>query len=186
MTTLWLQPISETKLVLQPFLTLQVLASSGWLKAIPQSSLGLAIHGPEFVVGLRLWLGIPLFPVPPLCVCLAPIDCFGDHLLECSHGPMRIRRHDALVDIVHHALSQSHPSVLKEQRASCEDQSRPGDVYHPDFRCGCPAFFNLSVSSTTQPSFISSASTCAGIAAAAGELAKDVRHQDAVHVEETV
>ena len=32
----------------------------------------------------------------------------------------------------------------------------------------CPAFF------------ISSASTCAGVAAAAGELAKDVRHQDAV------
>ena len=33
---------------------------------------------------------------------------------------------------------------------------------------------------TTQPSFISSASTCAGVAAAAGELAKDARHQDAV------
>jgi len=87
--------------------------SSGWLKAIPQSSLGLAIHGPEFVVGLRLWLGVPLFPVSPLCVCLTPIDCFGDHLLERSHGPMRIRRHDALVDIVCHALFQG---VLKEQQ----------------------------------------------------------------------
>jgi len=156
---------------------------SGWLKAIPQSSLGLAINGPEFVVGLRLWLGIPLFPIPPLCVCLAPIDCFGDHLLECSHGPMRIRRHDALVDIVHHALSQSHPGVLKEQRASSENQSRPGDVYHPNFQYGRPAFFDISVRSTTQPSYISSASTCAGVAAAAGELAKDLRHQ--VAVEET-
>ena len=29
-------------------------ASSGWLKAIPQSSLSLAIHGPEFVVDLCL------------------------------------------------------------------------------------------------------------------------------------
>ena len=107
---------------------------SGWLKAIPQSSLGLAMHGPEFVFSLCLWLGIPLFPVPPLCVCLAPIDCFGDRLLECSHSLMRIRCHDALVDIVHHALSQSHPGVLKEQRASCKDQSRPGDVYYPDFQ----------------------------------------------------
>ena len=151
--------------------------SSGWFKAIPQSSLGLAIHG---LVGLRLWLEIPLFPVPPLCVCLAPIDCFGDHLLECSHGPMRIRRHDTLVDIVHHALSQSHPGVLKEQRASCEDQSCPGDVYHPDFQCVRPAFFDLSVRSTTQLSFISFASTCAEIAAAVGELAKEIRHQDAV------
>ena len=155
-------------------------SSSGWLKAIPQSSLGLAIPGPEFVVGLRLWLGIPLFPVPPLCVCLAPIDCFGDHLLECSHGPMRIRRHDALVDIVCHALSQSHPGVLKEQRVSGEDHSRPGDVYHPDFLSGRAAYFDLSVRSTTQPSYISSASSCAGVAAAAGELAKDQRHQDVV------
>ena len=47
-------------------------------------------------------------------------------------------------------------------------------------QCGCPAFFDLSVHSTTQPSFISCTSTCAGVAAAAGELAKDIRHQDAV------
>jgi len=53
-------------------------------------------------------------------------------------------------------------------------------VYHPDFQCGRPAFFDLSVCSTTQPSHISSASACAGVAAAAGELAKDLRHQDAV------
>ena len=32
--------------------------SSGWLKTIPQPSLGLAIPGPEFVVGLCLWLGV--------------------------------------------------------------------------------------------------------------------------------
>jgi len=57
-------------------------ASSGWLKATSQSSLGLTIPGPEFVVGLCLLLGIPLFPVPPLCVCLSPIDRFGDHLLN--------------------------------------------------------------------------------------------------------
>jgi len=75
-------------------------------------------------------------------------------------------------------LSQSHPGVLKEQRVSCEDHSRPGDVYHPDFQHGRPACFDASVRSTTQPSHISS-SSCAGVAAA-GELAKDQRHQDAV------
>ena len=53
-------------------------------------------------------------------------------------------------------------------------------MYHPDFQCGCPAFSDLSVHSSTQPSYISSASTCAGVAAAAGELAKDLRHQNAV------
>jgi len=125
-------------------------ASSGWLKAIPQSSLDRTIPGPEFVVGLHLWLGIPLFLVPPLCVCLSPIDCFGDHLLECSHGLLRIFHHNALVDIVCHALSQSHPGVLNEERVSCKDHSHPGDVYHPDFQCDQ----HLSVHSTTQHSYI--------------------------------
>ena len=68
---------------------------------------------------------------------------------------------------------------MKEQRVSYEDNSRPGDVYHPDFQHGCPAYFDVSVHSTTQPSHISF-SSCAGVAAAAGELAKDQRHQDAV------
>ena len=62
---------------------------------------------------------------------------------------MRIRRHDALVDIVCHALSQNHPGVLKEQRVSYNDYSHPGDVYHPDFQFGRLAYFDVSVRSTT-------------------------------------
>ena len=42
--------------------------SGGWFKAIPQVSLGLSIPGPEFIVSFRLWLGISLFPLSPLCV----------------------------------------------------------------------------------------------------------------------
>ena len=52
-------------------------------------------------------IGIPLFPLSPLCVCLTSIDQFGDHL------PMRIHRHYAPVDIVCHALSQSHSGDIK-------------------------------------------------------------------------
>ena len=50
-------------------------------------------------------------------------------------------------------------------------------MYHPDFQYGHLAYFDVSVRSTTQPSHISS---CAGVAAAAGELAKDQRHQDTI------
>ena len=50
----------------------------------------------------------------------------------------------------------------------------------PDFQCGHPAYFDLSGCSTIQPSYVSSASSCAGLTAAAGDLAKDLRHQDAV------
>ena len=155
-------------------------ASSRWLKAIPQISLALAIPGPEFVVALRLWLGIPLFPLSPLYLCLTSIDQFGNHLLECSYGPMRICHHDALVDIICHALSQRHPGVLKEQRVSYDNHSRPGDVYHSDFQFDHLAYY-ASACSTTQPSHISSSSCCAGVTAvAAGEVAKDLKHQDLV------
>ena len=87
--------------------------SSGWLKALPQPALGLAIPPHDFTIALRLWLGIPLFPSLPLCTCLSVIDQFGDHLLGCSHGPLRIQRHNALVSVVHHALLQDHPGVLR-------------------------------------------------------------------------
>jgi len=150
--------------------------SSGWLKDIPQVRLGLAIPGSEFVVDLHLWLGVTIFPQSPLCTCLSSIDSFGDHLLRCSRAPMRIRRHDALADIIYKALSQDHPGVLKEQRVSHNDALRPNDVFHPDLQHGRSAYFDISVRSTTQPACISSSSACAGVAAVAGELAKDEKH----------
>jgi len=93
---------------------------------------------------------------------------------------MRIRRHDALADIIiYKVLSQDHPGVLKEQRVSYSDGLRLGDIFHPDFQHGRFAYFDISVHSTTQPAYISSTS-CAGVAAAAGELAKDEKHLAAV------
>ena len=74
---------------------------------------------------------VSLFPLSPLCTCLSSIDNFGDHLLSCSQ---RIRRNDALINIIYNVLSQDHPGVLKEQRASYDDGSRPGDVFILIFR----------------------------------------------------
>lgn len=48
--------------------------SSGWLKPIPQPSLGLTFFLHDFVVAVRLWLGIPLFSLLPFCTCLSVID----------------------------------------------------------------------------------------------------------------
>ncbi|XP_062499721.1 uncharacterized protein LOC134177036 [Corticium candelabrum] len=46
----------------------------------------------EFVIAVRLWLGIKMFPSPlasVLCSCDQHIDTFGDHLLGCGFGPER-------------------------------------------------------------------------------------------------
>jgi len=89
--------------------------------------------------------------------------------------PILIRRHGALVDIVYHVLSQSHTGTHKE------DQSRPGDVYHPDFQHGHPAYLTYQyVVLPMQALYISSCSSCAWVAASAGELAKVQRHRDTV------
>ena len=76
-----------------------------------------------------------------------------------------------------------HPGVLREQGIASSDWSRPGDIYHPDFSLGRPAYFDLSVRCTTQPAFISSAASQAGVAAAAAaasEEAKDNHYLDSV------
>ena len=44
------------------------------------------------------------------------------------------------------------------------------------FQNGLPAYFYVSVRSTTQPSHISSSASCAGVAATAGEVATDAKH----------
>ena len=43
--------------------------ASAWLWAIPSGLLGLTMSGHEFVVSLRYWLGISLFPVSARCSC---------------------------------------------------------------------------------------------------------------------
>ena len=84
------------------------------------------------MTALRYWLGIPLFPASVRCSCGTVIDSFGDHILGCGNGPLRIRRHDAICDVIWHALLQDHSGCKKEQRCST-DLDRPGDVFHPDF-----------------------------------------------------
>ncbi len=57
------------------------LETSSWLKAVPLSSMGLAMLGHEYNTSIRLWLGIPTITMsPPLvCPCSATMDQFGDH-----------------------------------------------------------------------------------------------------------
>lgn len=64
-------------------------------------------HGPDCICF------VSPFQAPSVCVCLAPIHCFSDHLPEHSNGPKRIHFSDALVDIADNGLSQSHAGLLK-------------------------------------------------------------------------
>ena len=155
--------------------------ASAWLRAIPSVSLGLTMSRQEFVCSLWYWLGIPVFASTDSirCSCGNVVDRFGDHLLGCGHGPMRIRRHDALCDIVFHALLQDNSGCKREQRCG-SGLDRPGDVYHPDFLYGKPAYFDVTVRNPLQGSLLSQSAVTAGVAASRGEVEKDAHHEEAV------
>ena len=154
--------------------------ASAWLRAIPAPSLGLTMSRHEFVLAVRLWLGIPVFSSYIRCPCRQIIDPMGDHLLGCGHGPLRIRRHDALRHVLYHALLIDHPGVRIEQRCASDRQLRPGDVFHPSFCNGKPGYFDVTVRNTLQPAFLLRGAERAGFAAEAGVAAKDQLHATAV------
>ena len=156
--------------------------TSSWLRAIPCDSLGLSMSSQEFVCSLRYRLGVPLFSAisPVRCPCGSVVDQFGDHLLGCGHGPMRIRRHDALCDVIYHALLQDNTGCRKEQRCAGSRLDRPGDVFHPDFVHGKPAYFDVTVRCPLQESLLGRSAVSAGVAAAKGEEDKDAHHDELV------
>ena len=83
-------------------------------------------------------------------------------------------------DIVWHALYTDNGGLKKEQRIGGRDLHRPGDINHPYFTNGKPAFFDITVGNSLQPSYIVAFATSAGAAALAGEMEKDAYHDDIV------
>ena len=68
------------------------------------------------------------------------LDPFGDHLLSFGHGPLQIRRHNALCDTIYHALLTENNLVKREQQCFRFDAYRSGDIYHLDCLEGMQAW----------------------------------------------
>ena len=58
--------------------------------------------------------------------------------------------------------------------------SRPGDIYHPDFLHGKPAYFDVSVRNSFHLAYTVKSAVQPGSAAEAGEIEKDSRHDSDV------
>ena len=108
------------------------------------------------------------------------MNCFGDHVLGCGHGPLRIKRHNAISEVIWHALLVDNRDSKREQKCGGESNNQPGDVFHPDFLKGRPTFFDVSVRNSMQPSYVSKAAIKPGVAAEAGEIEKDEKHNKVV------
>ena len=93
---------------------------------------------------------------------------------------MRIRRHNALCDIIYYALLEDSADACREQGVFGESASRPGDVFHPDFHNGRPTYFDISVKSALHSGVITHSASSPGFAALKGEMEKDARYRDLV------
>ena len=93
---------------------------------------------------------------------------------------MRIRRHDALCDVMYHALLQDNTGCRKAQQCAGSRLDRPSDVFHPDFVYGNPAYFDVTVRCPLQESLLGRSAVSAGVAAAKGEEDKDAHHDELV------
>ena len=131
------------------------------------------------MVALRYWLGILLFHFSARRSCGVVLDGHGDHILGCGDGPLRNRQHDAICDLLWHALVQDLSGCKKEQRCGV-GLDRPGDVFHPDFQFGKSAYFDVSVCHPLQDSLLCLSAATAGVAAGCGEADKESRHEAAV------
>ena len=61
--------------------------AGAWLRALPNPNLGLAIPSRGFIIALRVWLCVGIFPSSPisdLCLCGSLLDELGDHLIGCD------------------------------------------------------------------------------------------------------
>ena len=111
--------------------------------------------------------------------CGSTVDQFGDHLLGFGHGPMRIRWHDTLCDVIFHTLLQDNSGCKREQCCGF-NLDRPRDVFHPDYVYGKSAYFDVTVHNPLQDSLLSQSAVLAGVAASRGEVEKDAHHEEAV------
>ena len=98
-------------------------------------------------------------------------------MMSCGSGPYHIGRHDALKNILFHALKQDNPNVHQEQGIDVDSRQRPGD---PDFQDGKPMYFDISVVNPLQPGSINEASCSASVAVVRREGEKDGKFNESV------
>ena len=91
-------------------------------------------------------------------------------------GPLRIKRHDALCNILFQNLLVDNAGTRTEQRCSSESNDRPGDIFHPGSLEGKPGYFDVSVRNSFTFLHVNNCASQAGAAAHAGVIEKDYRH----------
>jgi hypothetical protein len=108
--------------------------AGAWLSAVPSTDFGQWLPSRDFVVMVRLRLGLDLWPGVASCPagCGRPSDATGVHALTCMHGGAKTTVHDRLARAIDGIASHALWKPLREARPFVDGGLRC-DVL---FRCG--------------------------------------------------
>ena len=155
--------------------------ASAWLSAVPSPGLGLSLDPNEHQMAIKWWLGLDTSPnSPPCALCPEhPLDPLGLHALTCKltykQSGDAVSRHNKLRDVV---LQTCHRACISAKAEAGSGLGRdlqhthPADILASNWLCGKPPAFDLSVTSSLNPSLLSEAGLTAGSPAVAAELRK--------------
>ena len=115
-------------------------------------------------------------------VCLSTADSFGDHQVGCGGNGDRILRHNSIRDAIFNSACSAALAPRKEVPSLIPgSQSRPADIYLPNWERGQPAALDVTVISPLQSLTLHRATSSAGHALTVGEQRNVAAHAAACH-----
>ena len=152
-----------------------------WLNVVPSQTLGLSLQNQEFRLCLDYWLGLKMSNAGTICrLCSRQADSFGDHQVGCGGNGDRIHRHDSIRDGFFSAAQSAALAPRKEVPSLIPaSNSRPADIFLPNWSRGRPAAIDVTVISTMQPLTLAGAAASPGYALQVAEDRKMAAHFEA-------
>ena len=153
-----------------------------WVDATPSPHLGLNLDNRSFAVAMGFRLGLPLMPSSECRAlhCSHQQDEMGDHAMHCrdDHG-VKGGRHDRIRDKIHKEAQRASLNPTKEMPGLVTgSQSRPADVFIPQWIDGRKIAFDVSVTSPTQEALLLRAAEIPAAAIEARKASKKRTHFD--------
>lgn len=153
--------------------------SGDWLHAVPISACGLRLSDEAVRVAVGLRLGTELCQAHQCAACDATVDTRGSHALSCKRNAGRTQRHHFINDLVWHAMIKAGIPALKEPRGLYRsDGKRPDGLTLIPWKEGRSATWDVTVTDTVAPSYVSMSSISAASAAEAAAQRKHCKYAE--------
>jgi len=152
--------------------------SGDWLHVVPISTCGRRLSDEAIRVAVGLRLGSEICQ-SYYCICGALVDTRASHALSCKRNPGRSQRHHFINDLIWRAFSKAGFTSIKEQHGLLRsDNKRPDGLTLIPWRDGRCATWDVTVTDTVAPSYLSMSSACAASAAEAA-----AKHNEEKYIE---